>query len=98
MPELFRYRLIEANTVAKGIDDLRVFNLPRHEFKAGPVTFRKTLQLGNMALISRGLAACLAKSKVPCSRISLAAPRNAPKATRQRALPTLMRFTPRAES
>lgn len=50
-----------------------------------------------MALISRGLTASFAKAKVPCSRISRAARRKAPRAARQRALPTLTRVTPIAE-
>src|SRR6185369_9013946 len=50
----------------------------------------------SMALISRVLAASPAKAKVPASRSSRAARRKAPRAARQRALPTLTRLTPSA--
>jgi hypothetical protein len=59
--------------------------------RAGPYTSR-------MALISRQLTASFANSNVPWSRISRAARRKAPKAARERALPTLTRLTPSFES
>ena len=51
-----------------------------------------------MAPISRKLTASSTKANVPRSCISRAARRNAPKAARERALPTLTRRTPRAAS
>src|SRR6266700_3695033 len=51
----------------------------------------------NMRFISSGGTASAAKAKVPCSRISRAARRKAPRAARQSALPTLTRLTPIAD-
>ena len=59
---------------------------------------QRSAQALNMPVISRKLTASAANEKVPESRISRAARRNAPSAARDKELPTLTRLTPSADS